>query len=161
MCGRYYRRSDKQKIAEAFHIAQTDDFVLAPWDYNLAPTTFQPAIRHNRDTGDRELTLMRWGLVPHFAKSLKDFRGFSTINARAEGIIKSATWRIPFQRRRCLVPLTASTSGRSSMLRPSSLSALACQTVIPSPSPVCGAHRRIPKEAGCKASLSSQPRRTS
>jgi putative SOS response-associated peptidase YedK len=43
-------------------------------------------------------------LVPHFAKSLKDFKGFSTINARAEGIMKSATWRIPFQRRRCLVP---------------------------------------------------------
>jgi putative SOS response-associated peptidase YedK len=44
------------------------------------------------------------GLVPHFAKSLADFKGFSTINARAENILKTAMWRTPFQRRRCLVP---------------------------------------------------------
>jgi putative SOS response-associated peptidase YedK len=43
---------------------------------------------------------MRWGLVPNFAKSLADFKGFSTINA----LQSSATWRVPFQRRRCLVP---------------------------------------------------------
>jgi putative SOS response-associated peptidase YedK len=47
---------------------------------------------------------MRWGLVPHFAKSLADYKGFSTINARAESLLKSAMWRVPFQRRRCLVP---------------------------------------------------------
>ena len=65
------------------------------------PPTGHP---NTKETGERELVMMRWGLVPHFAKSLKDFKGFSTINARAEGIMKSATWRIPFQRRRCLVP---------------------------------------------------------
>jgi putative SOS response-associated peptidase YedK len=47
---------------------------------------------------------MRWGLVPYFAKSLADFKGISTINARAETLISSTTWRGPFQRRRCLVP---------------------------------------------------------
>jgi putative SOS response-associated peptidase YedK len=104
MCGRYYRRSDKQKIAEAFHIAQVDDFLMSPWDYNVAPTNHQPIIRNNRDTGERELVMMRWGLVPHFAKSLADFKGFSTINARAESLLNTAMWRLPFQRRRCLVP---------------------------------------------------------
>jgi putative SOS response-associated peptidase YedK len=104
MCGRYYRRSDKQKIAEAFHVAQVDDIVLPPWDYNVAPTSHQPVIRNNRDTGERELVMMRWGLVPHFAKSLADFKGFSTINARAESLQTTAMWRVPFQRRRCLVP---------------------------------------------------------
>ena len=84
MCGRYYRRSDKQKIAEAFHVAQVDGIVIPPWDYNVAPTTHQPVIRNNRETGERELVMMRWGLVPHFAKSLADFKGFSTINARAD-----------------------------------------------------------------------------
>ena len=39
MCGRYYRRSGKQKIAESFHIVHGDDVILAPWDYNIAPTT--------------------------------------------------------------------------------------------------------------------------
>jgi putative SOS response-associated peptidase YedK len=104
MCGRYYRRSDKQKIAEAFHIAQVDDFALPPWDYNVAPTSHQPVIRHTKETGERELVLMRWGLVAHFAKSLADFKGFSTINAQAESLTSKAVWRIPFQRRRCLVP---------------------------------------------------------
>lgn len=48
-----------------------------------------------------ELVLMRWGLIPYFAKSLADFKGISTINARAESIEKSPTWRAPFERRRC------------------------------------------------------------
>jgi putative SOS response-associated peptidase YedK len=104
MCGRYLRRSDKQRIAEAFHVAKgLPDLVLPPWDYNVAPTSFQPVIRPDRDTGERELTLMRWGLVPYFAKDLKTF-AFSTINARAETVGTSAIFRGPFERRRCLVP---------------------------------------------------------
>ena len=104
MCGRYYRRSDKQRIAEAFHAGAADELLLAP-NYNIAPTTFQPIIRDNRDTGDREMVLARWGLVPFFAKSLADFKGFSTFNARAESISTSATWRGPFKTRRCIVPV--------------------------------------------------------
>jgi putative SOS response-associated peptidase YedK len=104
MCGRYLRRSDKQRIAETFHLTKgLADLVLPPWDYNVAPTSFQPVIRADRDTGDRELTLMRWGLVPYFAKDLKTF-AFSTINARAESLSTSAIYRGPFDRRRCLVP---------------------------------------------------------
>src|ERR1700692_4212507 len=98
MCGRYYRRSDKQRIAEAFHLGQLPDgFVLPPWDYNVAPTTHQPVIRHNKQTAERELVLMRWGMVPHFAKSLADFKGIGTINAKAETLMNSAMWRLPFQ----------------------------------------------------------------
>ncbi len=79
------------------------DFPLPP-DYNIAPTTFQPVIRESRESNDREVVLMRWGLIPYFAKSLADFKGIPTINARAESIEKSPTWRTPFQRRRCLMP---------------------------------------------------------
>ena len=104
MCGRYYRKSDKQKIAEAFHATRVDDFPLPPWDYNVAPTSMQPIIRASRDTGERELVQLRWGLVPFFAKSLADFKGFSTINARAENIANTSTYREPFKKRRCLVP---------------------------------------------------------
>ncbi|WP_084080713.1 SOS response-associated peptidase family protein [Edaphobacter aggregans] len=64
MCGRYYRKSDKQKIAESFHVKHVDDFPLPPADYNVAPSTNQPIIRNNRDTGDRELVSLRWGLIP-------------------------------------------------------------------------------------------------
>lgn len=53
---------------------------------------------------ERELVMMRWGMVPHFVKSLADFTGLATINAKAESLMKNAVWRIPFQRRRCLTP---------------------------------------------------------
>jgi len=43
------------------------DFVLPP-DFNIGPTTYQPVIRQNRDTLDRELVLMQWSLVPNYTK---------------------------------------------------------------------------------------------
>jgi putative SOS response-associated peptidase YedK len=70
--------------------------------YNVAPQTFQPVIRFNRDSGELELTVMRWGLVPWWSKDGK--AGFSAINAKAETLTKSAAFREAFQRRRCLVP---------------------------------------------------------
>jgi putative SOS response-associated peptidase YedK len=102
MCGRYLRRSDKQRIAEHFRLGHVAPVPL-PADFNIAPTTHQPVIRLNRDTGERELVLMRWGLVPYHAKSLADYRGISTINARAESIT-SGLWKRLFERHRCLVP---------------------------------------------------------
>ena len=99
------RLPDKQRITEAIHVGKLPDgFVLPDWDYNVAPATFQPVIRNARETGERELVLMRWGLVPHFPKFLADFKGISTINAKAETLMSSNTWRVPFQRGRCLVP---------------------------------------------------------
>jgi putative SOS response-associated peptidase YedK len=92
MCGRYYRKSDKQKIADAFHVKHVEDFPLPPWDYNVAPTTMQPVIRNNRDTGEREQVSLRWGLLPFWAKDLQSFKGNSTINARAENITASRTY---------------------------------------------------------------------
>lgn len=104
MCGRYYRRSDKQRIAEAFKLGRLPDGFVLPPDFNVAPSTSQPVIRANRETGERELEMMRWGLVPYFAKSPAEFKGFSTINAKAETVATNPTWRTPFRKRRCLVP---------------------------------------------------------
>ena len=104
MCGRCYRRSDKQRIAEAFHLGTLDDIPLeAAPSYNIAPSTMQPVVRQSRDSGEREMVAMRWGMVPYFAKSLAKFKGFSTINAKAETLLSRAIWRVPFQRRRCLI----------------------------------------------------------
>jgi len=61
-------------------------------------------VRLDRETGERELTIMRWGLVPFFAKDAKI--AYSTINARAESITTSPVFREPMKRRRCLVPAT-------------------------------------------------------
>ena len=108
MCGRYVRRSDKQKIAEHFRAKPNPAELPMPGeDYNVAPTTHQPIIRQNRETGDRELILARWGLVPFFTKELTDIKGLSTINARAESITKAPTWREPMKKRRCIIPANA------------------------------------------------------
>ncbi len=108
MCGRYVRRGDKQYIAEHFAARNSLDGILIPdWDYNVAPSTFQPVIRQSRETRERELTVMRWGLIPFYTKALSQVKGFSTINARSETITTSRIWREPFKKRRCLVPATA------------------------------------------------------
>ena len=104
MCGRYVRRSDKQKIAEYFHATPVPAELPMPGaDYNVAPTTFQPIVRQSRELGEREIVLARWGLVPFFTKELSD-KGLSTINARAESITEAPTWREPMKKRRCIVP---------------------------------------------------------
>jgi putative SOS response-associated peptidase YedK len=104
MCGRYGRRADKQRIAEwmqTHHTNVFDDNYLAP-SYNICPQSFQPVVRLEPETGERELTVMRWGLVPFWAKDTKI--GFSTINAKAETVPTSPTFREAWKRRRCLVP---------------------------------------------------------
>jgi putative SOS response-associated peptidase YedK len=103
MCGRYFRKTDKQAISKAFRTRTSLDVVIPPADYNVAPTTMQPVIRESKDNGDREMVLMRWGLVPFFAKSPKDF-SFSTFNAKAETLTTKPMWRRNFERHRCLVP---------------------------------------------------------
>lgn len=108
MCGRYVRRSDKQKIAEWFHAdADLGSLPMPDADYNIAPTTSQPIVRQSRETGQREMILARWGLVPFFTKDLAESKGLSTINARAESIATAKTWRGPFKKRRCLIPASA------------------------------------------------------
>jgi putative SOS response-associated peptidase YedK len=105
MCGRYYSLFDKQQVAEHFHVRRTADNVgiIAP-NYNVAPGDPQPVIRRSRDTGERELVMMRWGIVPWFAKSELEFKKLSTINAKSDRLTDSKMWREPFAKRRCLVP---------------------------------------------------------
>jgi putative SOS response-associated peptidase YedK len=104
MCGRYARRSDKQKIAELFavHGPVIPDFGPS---WNVAPQTFQPVVRLNRHTGEREIVLMRWGLIPFWAKDPKT--GLRTINAKAETITTAPAFREAIRYRRCLVPADA------------------------------------------------------
>jgi len=94
MCGRYKRRSDKQRIAEAFHVSVgLEELYLDPED-DIAPQSFQPVIHLNED-GERQIELMRW------AFKLPDRLLF---NARSEGIEEANFWRESFIERRCIVP---------------------------------------------------------
>jgi len=108
MCGRYKRKADKQRIAEEFHVKHSVAGVsMPPEDLNVTLYSTQPVIRDNRDDGDRELVMMRWGLVPFHTKDIDKLKGRNMFNARAEGIATTASWREPFKKRRCLVPASA------------------------------------------------------
>ena len=79
-----------------------------PWfapSYNAAPQSTQPVVRLGRDSGKREFALLRWGLVPFWAKEAKP--AYSTINARAEEVAQKPAYREALKNRRCLVPADA------------------------------------------------------
>lgn len=104
MCGRYFRTSDKQRIAEAFQLGEMDKLMLevSP-SYNIAPTSKQPVIVEDSETGQRDLRVMSWGLIPVWVTDPKKL-GLSTINAKAVTLMEKPMWRTPFKKRRCLVP---------------------------------------------------------
>src|SRR5215469_7704960 len=104
MCGRYQRRSDKQRIAEAFALGNDDGLSseLAP-DYNVAPHTMQPAIVWDEQFGTRRLHMMLWRFLPRFVMNPKTFTR-PTINAKGETLLKNHIWRESFMTRRCLIP---------------------------------------------------------
>ncbi len=104
MCGRFARRSTQVVLADWFGVDPED----LPWfgpSYNAAPQSVQPVVRLNRDTGAREFALLRWGLIPFWAREPKI--AYSTINARAEEVAAKPAFREAFKRRRCLVPADA------------------------------------------------------
>jgi len=83
MCGRFARKSTQEVLADWFGVELEDMPWFAP-SFNVAPQSVQPVLRLSRDTGNREFALMRWGLVPAWAKDAKI--GYSTINARSEEV---------------------------------------------------------------------------
>jgi putative SOS response-associated peptidase YedK len=58
-------------------------------------------VRYDAKAGERSLDIMRWGLVPYWAKDIKV--GFANFNAMAETADTKPAFREAFQRRRCLV----------------------------------------------------------
>jgi putative SOS response-associated peptidase YedK len=100
MCGRYRLSRSKQLVEEYFGTVSGDD----DWNprYNIAPT--QPVLTIRQDAREpvRKLSAMRWGLIPSWAKDPSI--GDKTINARAETIAITASFREPFKTQRCLVP---------------------------------------------------------
>ncbi len=97
MCGRFARFTSVEQFAGLFGVEA--GFVLEP-KYNVAPSQGVLAARVNRQ-GRRELVILRWGLIPFWAKEARI--GYSTINARAETVDSKAAFREAFRRRRCLI----------------------------------------------------------
>ena len=96
MCGRFAFYSPSEATAALFGASGSID--LKP-RYNIAPTQDIAAIRATDD--GRELTTLRWGLIPFWAKDPSI--GNRMINARAETVAEKPAFRAAFRRRRCLV----------------------------------------------------------
>jgi putative SOS response-associated peptidase YedK len=103
MCGRYASFLPAEALRALF---QTDN-PTPNWEptWNMAPTRDAPVVRLHPETHARHLDLLRWGLVPHWAKDPKSVR--QPINARAETVATSQMFRDALARRRCLVPADA------------------------------------------------------
>lgn len=103
MCGRYAAFLPADAIVALFHTSGPVPNWAPTW--NMAPTRDAPVVRVHPESGERRLDLLRWGLVPHWAKDPKSVR--MTINARSETLATTPMFRDAYARRRCLVPADA------------------------------------------------------
>jgi putative SOS response-associated peptidase YedK len=100
MCSRYFLDADGNIIAYTFRVPTVPGVHKR---FNIAPTQQAPIVRESRE-GVREIAMLRWGLVPFWAKDLKI--GTTMINARREGIEAKPAFREAVKSRRCIVPAT-------------------------------------------------------
>lgn len=96
MCGRFAFYSPAEAAAALFGV---EDAPPVEARYNIAPTRYIAAVREI--DGKRELTMLRWGLVPFWAKD--PAIGNRMINARAETVAVKPAYRAAWRQRRCLV----------------------------------------------------------
>ncbi len=97
MCGRYTLSVPLSNLVDSFDV-QPPDFEYPP-RFNIAPTQDAPVIA--QDEAGRRMGLLRWGLIPSWAKD--PAIGSRMINARSETVAEKPAFRRAFQRRRCLV----------------------------------------------------------
>ena len=100
MCGRYRLSRRKQLVEEYCDTADWQD----GWSlrYNIAPTQAVPVIRQHPKEPVRQVSAMRWGLIPNWAKDPSIAAG--TINAKSETAATKPAFRDPLRLRRCLIP---------------------------------------------------------
>ena len=97
MCGRFAFYSPSEATAALFGVNASQE--VEP-RYNIAPTQYIAAVRNSEQDG-RELSMLRWGLIPSWAKDPSI--GNRMINARAETVAEKPAYRAAYSRRRCLV----------------------------------------------------------
>lgn len=119
MCGRYASARKREDLLEEFRIDRDQVSADLEPDYNVAPTkpVYAVLTRPGREPGEggggpeagpgaedvaRELRVVRWGLVPFWAKDPSI--GSRMINARVETVDAKPAFRRAFAKRRCLLP---------------------------------------------------------
>ena len=96
MCGRYTHREKQEQLAEFLRVLIPH---LKP-NYNVAPSQMVPAVRNHAE-GGREFVMLKWGLIPPWAKDPSI--GYKMINARAETVAEKPSFRKSFKHQRCLI----------------------------------------------------------
>jgi putative SOS response-associated peptidase YedK len=96
MCGRFTLQPT-EAFYERFQIANRLESLMAR--YNIAPGQMVPVIVAD---SPRRLMLMRWGLIPHWAKD--EQTAYKMINARVETLTQRPAFRDLLSHNRCLVP---------------------------------------------------------
>ncbi len=105
MCGRYSLTIELAELTGRFGFAAGE--LAMPPRFNVAPTQGVLTVVGGRREGkgaakERRAGLMRWGLIPAWAK---DAGGNNPlINARAETLTDKPSFREALERRRCLIP---------------------------------------------------------
>ena len=100
MCGRYTLSTPADLLADLMEVSSPIELATS---YNIAPTQEAPIIRTAESpVSGRTLSLLRWGLVPFWAKD--PAIGNRMINARAETVAEKPSFRASFRKRRCIVP---------------------------------------------------------
>ncbi len=100
MCGRFIvAEPDSNAFSFRFGFSYSD-FENFDWkpNYNVSPTHDVLVVAGD---GERHAEMMRWGLVPFWAKDIKV--GFKMINARSETVQTSGAFKHALKRRRCLI----------------------------------------------------------
>lgn len=99
MCGRYFQQRGPAEVARYFETVNPTPNLGTSW--NRAPTQDGLVVRRHPETGARHLDVLRWGLVPRWAKD--PAVGSRMINARSESLTERPAFRDAFARRRCIV----------------------------------------------------------
>ena len=99
MCGRFALTLPHDAIARIFEAVPANDLPDLP-NYNICPTDRVHSVQ--LEDGQRRLTAMRWGFLPHWQKRETD--GPLLINARAETVAGKPAFRSACRNRRCLIP---------------------------------------------------------
>ena len=102
MCGRFTLRTPASVLIQQFGLPPDDGF-FGPWlpRYNIAPTQDILAVRRTPDQDGRQAAMLRWGLIPSWAKD--PAIGNRMINARSETVASKPSFWAAFRQRRCLI----------------------------------------------------------
>jgi len=98
MCGRYSLTSGSEMLKTHFALQSVP---VMEARYNISPSQTCAVIIQAKN-GSRQLTSMRWGLIPHWSNGPSN--QFSLFNARSETAAVKPSFREPFETRHCLIP---------------------------------------------------------